>query len=86
MQELSKEMTKMGLMQETMDEVIDSALGDDQDLGEATEAEIERIIGELTTEFAVNAPDAIQSSLTSETAERDPEIDDLCAQLERLRN
>ncbi|THD21756.1 Charged multivesicular body protein 3 [Fasciola hepatica] len=86
MRDLSKEMAKMGLMQEMMEETMDSALGDEQDMGEAIDAEVNRIIGELTTEFAANAPDANQSSVTSETPERDPEIEDLTAQLEHLRN
>ncbi|VDP91969.1 unnamed protein product [Echinostoma caproni] len=86
MRELSKEMMKMGLMQEMMEDTMESALDDEQGMDEATDAEVNRIISELTTEFAVNAPDAIQSSVGGEQAERDTELDELSAQLERLRN
>lgn len=63
MQELSKEMMKAGIIEEMMNESIDSALdADDADIEQVADAEVERIILEITQGKLSNLP-SVSSSL-----------------------
>lgn len=57
MQEFSKEMTKAGVIEEFVNETLDSAL-DSEDLEEETEEEVDKVLTELATETAAQLPAA----------------------------
>ncbi|OON17874.1 SNF7 family protein [Opisthorchis viverrini] len=56
MRDLSKEMTKMGLIDEMIQDTMESTMGDADDMEEATAAEVEKIIFEITSGEVVKPP------------------------------
>ena len=91
MMEMSKEMTKMGIMEEMMEDAMDSAL-DGDDMEEEVEKEVDKVLSELTGETLVSAPDVPVggASLMPEgaAAAEEPEEDmtDMQRRLEQLRS
>lgn len=63
MREMSKEMTKAGILEEMVDDAMGSALGDDEDLEEAADSEVEKVLYELTAGELGKAPAAVEDSL-----------------------
>merc|ERR1719210_550751 len=69
MMELSKEMMKAGILEEMLDDTMEG-LNESEDLEEAAQEEIDKIILELTTGKLTDAPAALRDSLpTQETRE-----------------
>ncbi|XP_065191045.1 charged multivesicular body protein 3-like [Sycon ciliatum] len=93
MRELSKEMTKAGIIEEMMDDAFESALGD-EDEEEAAEAEVDKILFEVTNgilgqagpveDNPLPAPAAAAAAATAASDEE--EDDEMRARLEALRS
>ncbi|VDP20216.1 unnamed protein product [Echinostoma caproni] len=93
MQELSKEMMKMGIIGEMIDDTMDVALGDPDDTDEAVSAEIDKILAEITATEIAKVPDAVEDTLPSgvtldreDIVEDEGEISQMQARLAALRN
>ncbi|CAL8094804.1 unnamed protein product [Calicophoron daubneyi] len=83
---MSKEMHKMGLLEEMIDDTMSPALGDPE-MDEATDAEVGKILKELTTDFSARAPDPVMDSLPAGAeGEVDDNMEDLRRHLEELRS
>jgi charged multivesicular body protein 3 len=64
MRELSQEMAKAGLLEEMMDDAMESALGDDgPEMEEAAENEVDKVLWEITQGQLGRAPAAVNESL-----------------------
>lgn len=63
MKNLSKEMMKLGLMNEMVDDSIDNALGGGEELEEKAQSEVDKILFELTNGAMGRAPDAVTDTL-----------------------
>ena len=94
MMELSKEMMKAGILEEMLDDTMEG-FNESEDLEEAAQEEIDKIILELTTGKLTDAPAALRDSLpTQETQEvveqEDPEsegeLEEMQSRLEALRS
>lgn len=69
MMEMSKEMMKAGIIDEMINESIDSALNtDDADIDEVADAEVEKIIFEITQGKLKDLPDISKSNPMSDGA------------------
>lgn len=66
MRNLSKEMMKLGLMNEMVDESVDSALGQNDDMEEMVQAEVDKILFEVTNGAMGKAPDAVTDTLPAD--------------------
>lgn len=89
MTEMSKQMMKMGIIEEMMEESIDSVL-EDVDEG-AIDAEVEKVLFEVTQGKLEGLPSVNTSSLpsgTQATADYDDEepLEDMTSRLEALRS
>ncbi|KAF5398066.1 Charged multivesicular body protein 3 [Paragonimus heterotremus] len=51
MQEMSKEMMKMGIIEEMVEDTMESVMGDSDVMEEATAAEVDKIMREITGEL-----------------------------------
>lgn len=76
MQEMSKEMMKMGIIDELINETVDSVL-DDDDIDRVADEEVEKIILEITQGKLKEAPDVQNSLLVNEAAASDLQGDEL---------
>lgn len=90
MRELSQEMMKAGIIEEMVDDTLSDALGDDDDLEEETQAEVDKVLFELTAGEIGKAPPAHAESLpipdTPEVPVSDEEdAEDMSAMRERLQ-
>lgn len=97
MQELSKEMMKAGIIEEMIGESMDSVLeNDDADLNNVADAEVERIIFEITQGKLSNLPSVSSNTPSRNTAgaaasaiadedDEEPE-EDMSKRLEALRS
>ncbi|KRZ54618.1 Charged multivesicular body protein 3, partial [Trichinella nativa] len=86
MRNLSKEMMKAGIIEEIMEEAIDNATQSETD-DDDIQAEIEKIVNEVTLDPLKNAPSAAShelESLTTSTAEEEEIEEDLDAMRARL--
>ncbi|XP_076469465.1 charged multivesicular body protein 3-like [Babylonia areolata] len=64
MRDMSKEMMKAGIIEEMMDDAMD--VMDDEDLEEAADGEVEKVLYELTAGELGKAPEAVEDSLPAE--------------------
>ncbi|KAH6836740.1 SNF7 family protein [Perilla frutescens var. hirtella] len=94
MQEFSKEMTKAGIIEETMNDTLDDVL-DSEDLEEETEEEIDKVLTAIAGETSAQLPQAIRKEklkqpATSEDAEEniddEEELEEIRARLARVRS
>ncbi|XP_078441927.1 SNF7 family protein [Wolffia australiana] len=69
MQELSKEMTKAGVIEEMVSEAVDSAL-DSEDLEEEIEEEVDKVLNEIASETAAQLPDAVRKEKLKQPTQR----------------
>merc|ERR1711990_895981 len=74
MTSMSKEMTKMGIIDEMMDDAMSSL--DPEDIEEAADTEIEKVLYELTEGAIGSMPAAGSTNLPTAEAEEEDEIDD----------
>ncbi|BHF72730.1 Charged multivesicular body protein 3 [Sparganum proliferum] len=63
MRDLSKEMMRMGIMEEMIDEGMDSALGHSEDMDEVAQEEVDKILFEVTQGAMGKAPEAVTDTL-----------------------
>jgi len=101
MREMSKEMMKAGIIEEMLDDAMESL--DDPDLEEEADEEVDKVLFELTAGALGAAPDAVEDSLpniampaaASKAAHKDAptavaaddeDMDDMRARLEALRS
>ncbi|VDM03825.1 unnamed protein product [Schistocephalus solidus] len=63
MRDLSKEMMKMGIMEEMIDEGIDSALGQSEEMDEVAQEEVDKILFDITQGAMGKAPEAVTDTL-----------------------
>ena len=68
-QELSKEMTKLGIIDEMFEETIDSALGD-EDLDNVVDEEVEKVLQEVIQGKLKDLPTPAASVSTDKTKEK----------------
>ncbi|KAA3674358.1 uncharacterized protein DEA37_0001298, partial [Paragonimus westermani] len=85
MQDLNKQLMRMNMMDSSINETIDSALGDSEELEEATDLEVTKVINELTADISANVPSVAPESVSVIDSVDDPQLDDLRAQLHRLQ-
>ena len=92
--ELSKEMMKAGILEEMLDDTMEG-LNESEDLEEAAQEEIDKIILELTTGKLTDAPAALRDSLPiqetrevveQEEPESEGELEEMQSRLEALRS
>lgn len=93
MQDLSKEMMKAGIIEEMIEETIDSALDtDDVDVDKVADAEIEKVIleitqGKLSTLPSVsNSLPAVSQAASAAALEDDDVEEDMSKRLAELRS
>jgi len=82
MMELSKEMMKAGLIEEMMDDALETL--DDEDIEEAADEEVERVITEITSGIKSKSP-SVPVELEAETPEDEQDEDDLEKMQQRLQ-
>ncbi|KAJ7970479.1 Vacuolar protein sorting-associated protein 24 like 1 [Quillaja saponaria] len=101
MQEFSKEMTKAGVIEEIVNDSLDTAL-DSEDIEEETEEEVDRVLSELAVETSVQLPEAARKERTrlpaqrastsyeeeaiAEGADDEAELEELRARLAKVRS
>lgn len=92
MRELSKEMTKAGIIDEMMEETLEG-LDEEEDLEEQIQAEVDKVLYELTAGQLGTAPIAVAESLPSTTVtnkveedENEEEIEEMKKRLEALKS
>ena len=95
MMELSKEMMKAGIIEEMLEDTMEG-LNDGEEMEEAAQEEIDKIILELTTGKLTEAPNAVRDTLPvpddveevkdEEIAEGEEELEDMQSRLEALRS
>ncbi|KAI9229473.1 MAG: vacuolar sorting protein VPS24 [Piptocephalis tieghemiana] len=89
MQEMSYEMTKAGVMEEMMQDTLEGMDNAEEDLEEEADEEVNRVLHEITAGKLHGAPALADGALQPEAAmeaPEDPEMDDVQARLEALRN
>uniref|UniRef100_A0A7R9V9N9 Uncharacterized protein n=1 Tax=Chlamydomonas euryale TaxID=1486919 RepID=A0A7R9V9N9_9CHLO len=85
MMEMSKEMTKAGLIEEMMGDMMDSAL-DTEDMEDDTDAEVAKVLAEIAGETAALLPTAQQAAEEATQAEEEPdEMAQLRARLDAVK-
>ena len=94
MMELSREMIKAGVIEEMMEDVMEP-LGEEEEMEEAAQAEIDKVILEITTGKLKDAPRALADTLPAagaeaaeeeEAVEDDGELEEMQSRLEALRS
>ena len=95
MMELSKEMMTAGIIEEMLEDTMEG-LNDGEEMEEAAQEEIDKIILELTTGKLTEAPNAVKDTLPvpddveevkdEEIAEGEEELEDMQSRLEALRS
>ena len=94
MLELSREMMKAGVIEEMMEDVMEP-LGEEEEMEEAAQAEIDKVILEITTGKLKDAPRALADTLPAagaeaaeeeEAVEDDGELEEMQSRLEALRS
>ncbi|XP_022080628.1 charged multivesicular body protein 3-like [Acanthaster planci] len=90
MMEMSKEMMKAGIIEEMVEDTFESL--EDDEMEEATEQEVEKILFEITAGHLVDAPKAVNDDLpvagATAISDEEPEedISEMQARLEALRS
>merc|ERR1712106_458677 len=93
MMEMSREMMKAGILEEMMGDVMEP-LGEEDELEEAAQEEVDKILFELTAGKLGEAPDAVKDTLPAPAAakvepeeeESDGELEEMQSRLEALRS
>ena len=96
MMELSREMMKAGVIEEMMEDVMEP-LGEEEEMEEAAQAEIDKVILEITTGKLTEAPSAVKDTLPDPAddeeeirdeaaAEGEEELEEMKSRLEALRS
>ncbi|XP_057483114.1 vacuolar protein sorting-associated protein 24 homolog 1-like [Actinidia eriantha] len=98
MQEFSKEMTKAGVIEETVNDAIDSAL-DSEDIEEEIDEEVDKVLTALAGETAAQLPEAVrkeklkqpagaelEDEAIAEGADDEEELEEIRARLARVRS
>ncbi|OWR41375.1 charged multivesicular body protein 3 [Danaus plexippus] len=88
MQELSKEMMKAGIIEEMLDDTM-SNLEDEEEMEEAAQSEVDKVLWELTQGKLGEAPappTAEAPSTSKEPEEDETELDEMQSRLEALRS
>ncbi len=98
MMELSKEMTKQGIMDEMVDDAMEMAFDNGDDLEEATQAEVDKVLSGLLGGQISQAPSVVTDTLPAGTTlpahatadeedevENDTELEDMRARLEAIQ-
>jgi len=101
MQNFSKEMIKAGLIEETVNDALDSAL-DTEDIEEETEAEVDKVLTALAGETAAELPEAVrkqklkqpttvegaarEDEAIAEGADEEEDLEEIRARLARVRS
>jgi len=96
MMELSREMMKAGIIEEMMEDVMEP-LGDEEEMEDAAQEEIDKIILEITTGKLKDAPSALADTLpaavgeelpaeSAEAEAEDGELEEMQSRLEALRS
>ncbi|CAD5176299.1 unnamed protein product [Musa acuminata subsp. malaccensis] len=99
MQEFSKEMTKAGVMEEMVNDAVDTAL-DSEDIEEEIEEEVDKVLAAIAGETVSQLPDAVrkekmkQPSVSTAVEEReavaegaeDEDLDEIRERLARVRS
>ncbi|KAF6017551.1 Vps24 [Bugula neritina] len=91
MRELSQEMTKAGIIEEMVEDTLEDALGDDDELEEDVQNEVDKVLFELTAGEIGKAPLAHQESLPVPSAEEpapdeEEDLSDMRQRLQALRS
>ncbi|KAK2166399.1 hypothetical protein LSH36_39g00095 [Paralvinella palmiformis] len=94
MRDMSKEMMKMGIIEEMLEETLDD-MDDQEELEDEVQEEVDKVIFEITAGKIGEAPDAVKDSLPVIVPEPEPEgavggqeadVTDMQARLEALRS
>ncbi|XAR60020.1 hypothetical protein NMG60_11033243 [Bertholletia excelsa] len=98
MQEFSKEMIKAGVIEETVNDAVDSAL-DTDDIEEETEEEVDKVLTALAGETAAQLPEAVRNEklkqptraevedeAIAEGADDEEELEEIRARLAKVRS
>ncbi|OWM70230.1 vacuolar protein sorting-associated protein 24 homolog 1-like [Punica granatum] len=101
MQEFSKEMTKAGVIEEFVNDAVDTAL-DSEDIEEETEEEVDKVLTEIAGETAAQLPEAVRNEKIRQPGQRvgpsredvalaeggddDEDLEELRARLDRVRS
>ena len=93
--EMSREMMKAGIIEEMMEDVMEP-LGEEEEMEDAAQEEIDKIILEITTGKLKDAPSALADTLPAaaggempaedEAVEEDGELEEMQSRLEALRS
>ncbi|RKP14652.1 charged multivesicular body protein 3-like protein [Piptocephalis cylindrospora] len=91
MQEMSYEMTKAGVMEEMMQDTLEGLDDAEDALEDEADEEVDRVLNEITAGKLHGAPALADGALPEQPdvaveAPADPEMDDVQARLEALRN
>jgi len=73
MQELSREMMKAGIIEEMMEETLEEGLGDQEEIEEMAQEEIDKVLWEITAGQLGAAPAAVTDTLPSTSTLKEPE-------------
>ncbi|XP_014218195.1 charged multivesicular body protein 3 [Copidosoma floridanum] len=86
MRELSKEMMKAGIIEEMMDETLDS-IEDSEELEDAADEEVDKILWEVTAGQMGKAPDVVTETPGASTSKED-EVEEVSddKELEEMKN
>ncbi|KAL7286161.1 charged multivesicular body protein 3 [Trichogramma pretiosum] len=85
MRELSKEMMKAGIIEEMMDETL-SSIEDSEEMEEAADEEVDKILWEVTAGQMGRAPDVVTDTLGASTSKEEAEEVDDDKELEEMKN
>ncbi|XP_072026080.1 charged multivesicular body protein 3-like [Amphiura filiformis] len=92
MMEMSKEMMKAGIIEEMLEDTFES-LDDQEELDEAAQEEVDKVLFEITAGALGEAPAAVDNELPTpaasvavESDEEEEEVEDMQARLEALRS
>jgi len=89
MMELSREMMKAGVIEEMLEDTMEG-LTEEEDMEDAVQAEVDRIILEITTGKLTEAPSAVKDTLPDPAADDEEIMDEAAAEgeeeLEEMKN
>lgn len=93
MMEMSREMMKAGIIEEMLEDTMEG-LGEGEELEEAAQTEVDKVLAELTAGALGAAPDAVTASLPAAPAaareepeeEEDGELEEMQSRLQALRS
>ncbi|XP_050537265.1 charged multivesicular body protein 3 [Daktulosphaira vitifoliae] len=94
MRDLSKEMMKAGIIEEMLDDTMESVMDDPEDMEEEAQSEIDKVLWEITAGALGQAPMAVtetpggsvQQQIITESIEEDDDLEDMKSRLEALKS